>query len=877
MELIIPKESMKKKTKKVLATLLACTMLGTAVGGATLAYLTDNETATNTVTVGNVDIDIIEPGWPDQNPDDPSDDVNLKVPTEEIVKDPQITNTGSGDAIVFISVEVPKKELTLMNFDGTVNTEPALQEIVNFKLSGDETTELNLNNFNDADEDLPGGGYWIQLSHKEGTDTNTYVFGYNTALGAGETTETLFDKIQIVNYLEGELEPMNGNNIIINGYAIQSENVLEYTNGTEKDLTDNLDKDNLTKIYEIINNQEDAVGGISDSSYTVTFDLGGGWYVPDGGEAASDSHSQNVESGKTVDEPDVFRDNYTFAGWYTDEECTTLYDFSEKVTGAFTLYAGWEYCGITTTFNLKKVESDASNSIHDFLGEQEYTFAILNGNAEQLDVTFDEISVIDKKGDEHSITEQGVFAVPEGEYTVTLGLPTQVIPNTDDLFVYELVPKEDADRYLSISDQNDVIDSTEVVIDNKSYNAYKGGEITFTENGETDVIFINELAEIGSLDITKNTVGDFGAAVFEFYASFDDELLPAGTDYKVLGGDGSEHDAVVTDAGIIKLAAGETARIENILIGTDYVVKELGQDTGDFTTSYSGDGIVTKTDSEGLYVEGVIDNSTEAAFYNRLNSIPGSSFTMSTDYTVAELNELLASLPTAEEMEMKITEYENAEDIETMEAYLYDIIGKCQQADQIYNSLSKEDQAKVTNEERLEELAYMWEGAPYLAEYEYTILIQDETDSPKEKHRITFLRYSDIQTLKVDTTPDFKYATEDDWKKDEPETFDDETGIFTVRPSETFLIRTISIYPGTHALLELFTPEEAAKYDDVLINGIVPNVTDVNIGGVDYKAYYIDASYAPTEYTITNRSTGSSGSKGTVVYSSSLTVTNTKR
>lgn len=31
----------------------------------------------------------------------------------------------------------------------------------------------------------------------------------------------------------------------------------------------------------------------------------------------------------------------TFTGWYTDESCTTLYDFSTPVTGDLTLYAGW--------------------------------------------------------------------------------------------------------------------------------------------------------------------------------------------------------------------------------------------------------------------------------------------------------------------------------------------------------------------------------------------------------------------------------------------------------------------------------------------------------------------------------------------------------
>lgn len=36
------------------------------------------------------------------------------------------------------------------------------------------------------------------------------------------------------------------------------------------------------------------------------------------------------------------REGYTFTGWYTDEACSELYDFSTEVTGKLTLYAGWD-------------------------------------------------------------------------------------------------------------------------------------------------------------------------------------------------------------------------------------------------------------------------------------------------------------------------------------------------------------------------------------------------------------------------------------------------------------------------------------------------------------------------------------------------------
>ena len=76
-----------------------------------------------------------------------------------------------------------------------------------------------------------------------------------------------------------------------------------------------------------------------DPTYEVTFDGNGG----------SDTASQSViEGGRLVRPEDPTREGYTFTGWYTDKELTTLYDFDAAVTGSFTLYAGWEEAEETT-------------------------------------------------------------------------------------------------------------------------------------------------------------------------------------------------------------------------------------------------------------------------------------------------------------------------------------------------------------------------------------------------------------------------------------------------------------------------------------------------------------------------------------------------
>lgn len=72
--------------------------------------------------------------------------------------------------------------------------------------------------------------------------------------------------------------------------------------------------------------------GFAVLTHTVTFDAGEGSAVA----------AQKVEDGKAAAKPDdPAREGYTFAGWYSDAECTQAYDFSTPVSGDVTLYAKW--------------------------------------------------------------------------------------------------------------------------------------------------------------------------------------------------------------------------------------------------------------------------------------------------------------------------------------------------------------------------------------------------------------------------------------------------------------------------------------------------------------------------------------------------------
>ncbi|MCW2794912.1 InlB B-repeat-containing protein, partial [Nocardioides sp.] len=68
------------------------------------------------------------------------------------------------------------------------------------------------------------------------------------------------------------------------------------------------------------------------NSYTVTFDANGGGTVADQTVAYGDPATLPTEPTRT---------GYTFTGWYSAASGSTLYDFTNPITGAQTLYAHW--------------------------------------------------------------------------------------------------------------------------------------------------------------------------------------------------------------------------------------------------------------------------------------------------------------------------------------------------------------------------------------------------------------------------------------------------------------------------------------------------------------------------------------------------------
>lgn len=165
--------------KKILALCLVVILAATAVTGATLAYFTDTDEATNVFTTGNVDITLDEEFDPD--------DAKL-LPGIDVTKEIDVTNAGSEDAYVRVHIAIPAI------LDSGSEDQPqyaAYNNTLHFNFSW-ASVEDGLWNWNSNKDgaNYPGnGGTWNAYQETvDGILYNVYVITYETALEAKEQT-----------------------------------------------------------------------------------------------------------------------------------------------------------------------------------------------------------------------------------------------------------------------------------------------------------------------------------------------------------------------------------------------------------------------------------------------------------------------------------------------------------------------------------------------------------------------------------------------------------------------------------------------------------------------------------------------------------------
>ena len=323
---------MKKSSKKLIASVMACTLVGALAFNGTLAYLTDTEGATNVVTVGKVQIDLEEPGYPGNN----SDEVKRVIPNQEIVKDPQVENTGNNAALIYLKVEIPQENFTEMSLDGTLG-EKKMQDL--FALKG-----------------LDGDWELVKTEPSTNADTQktktTYVYAYRKPLEKGTTTSKLFDKVQMKNAIENDLSG-NVEDIVVTACAIQATDIPGENLTVDKDGY--LGTATLTSVYKIFMNQsgDKDVRPADDGNRTQTGKLGTITYNLGDDASLNDALYEYSTADYGYVPPTPTRENYIFAGWEPEQ-------IAADSVGDISFTAKWE-ASMTATLETRGLYKKVKN------------------------------------------------------------------------------------------------------------------------------------------------------------------------------------------------------------------------------------------------------------------------------------------------------------------------------------------------------------------------------------------------------------------------------------------------------------------------------------------------------------------------------------
>ena len=214
-----------KKTKKILALVLAFALTVAATAGATIAWLTDKESATNTFTVGNVKIALHEYGRNEEGEVVTFDQALNKIlpatgsaqdDTLEngVIKEVTVKNTGTEDAYIRVHIAIP----TVLD-DGDPSFDASANILhFNFPKENAAAGKWDWSKTTDA----PYTGDWnFYTTRIDGVDYNVYVVTYESIVPAGETiAEYAMNQVYLdSDVTNADIERIDG--ILVDGWNIK--------------------------------------------------------------------------------------------------------------------------------------------------------------------------------------------------------------------------------------------------------------------------------------------------------------------------------------------------------------------------------------------------------------------------------------------------------------------------------------------------------------------------------------------------------------------------------------------------------------------------------------------------------------------------------
>ncbi len=154
--------------KKILSLALVAILALTAIIGGTLAYFTDNEKATNTFTLGNVNIELDESAW--QTPKN-------VVPGVRYAKNPEVKNVGKNPAWIRMDV--------------------ILSDAAEFKRVASKYSIITLDRIFETNADFNDKWELAGVTEDTTADTLTYSYYYRELLEPDVSTGALFNAVTI--------------------------------------------------------------------------------------------------------------------------------------------------------------------------------------------------------------------------------------------------------------------------------------------------------------------------------------------------------------------------------------------------------------------------------------------------------------------------------------------------------------------------------------------------------------------------------------------------------------------------------------------------------------------------------------------------------
>lgn len=191
--------------KKITAIALVVCLVAVAIVGGSLAYFTDEEEATNTFEVGNVDITLTEPNWDAALKEDAK--AATLIPGRVIAKDPTITvEATSQRAYTFMEVKLSDDFAKLLADYATakkidLSTVAGQKDLIAAWFSSKVQPKIMK----------------LDLTNK------SVILGVLSPKDPGDTV-TYFDAVTVPADVDGTMIKENGDyKIYINAYAIQAE------------------------------------------------------------------------------------------------------------------------------------------------------------------------------------------------------------------------------------------------------------------------------------------------------------------------------------------------------------------------------------------------------------------------------------------------------------------------------------------------------------------------------------------------------------------------------------------------------------------------------------------------------------------------------